>query len=98
MNGEFPSLSADTMNELPLKRFCRIGLPPVFTLKHCAHGGAHSIDTFARFDVTTHPTAAWTAQQLRDAFPWDDAPRHLIRSREQAFLGLADRASAVGTQ
>ena len=24
--------------------------------------------------VTDHPTAAWTAQQLREAFPWDNAP------------------------
>jgi hypothetical protein len=26
--------------------------------------------------VTDHPTAAWTAQQLREAFPWNDAPRY----------------------
>ena len=31
--------------------------------------------------VTAHPTAAWTAQQLREAFPDNTAPRYLIRDR-----------------
>ena len=34
--------------------------------------------------VTAHPTAAWTAQQLRDAFPWDQAPRFLLHDRDHA--------------
>jgi transposase InsO family protein len=34
--------------------------------------------------VTAHPTAAWTAQQLREAFPWDDAHRYLIRDQDLA--------------
>src|SRR3981081_1414843 len=33
------------------------------------------------FNVTAHPTAEWTAQQLRNAFPWDSAPRYLLRDR-----------------
>ena len=37
--------------------------------------------------VTAHPTAAWTAQQFREAFPWDQAPRYLIRDRDRAFQG-----------
>jgi putative transposase len=41
-----------------------------------------------------HPTAAWTAQQLREAFPWDDAPRYLIHDRDHAFDGL--KATAKG--
>lgn len=32
--------------------------------------------------VTAHPTAAWTAQQLREAWPWDTAPRLVIRDRD----------------
>lgn len=37
------------------------------------------------FGVTAHPTAEWTAQQLRDAFPWDTAPRYLLRDRDRIF-------------
>jgi putative transposase len=37
------------------------------------------------FNVTAHPTAEWTAQQLRDAFPWDTVPRYLLRDRDRIF-------------
>jgi hypothetical protein len=39
--------------------------------------------------VTTHPTAEWTAQQLRDAFPWDSAPRYLLRDRDRTAARAA---------
>jgi hypothetical protein len=32
-------------------------------------------------NVTTNPTAEWIARQLTEAFPWDEAPRYLIRDR-----------------
>jgi len=35
--------------------------------------------------VTNSPTAEWIAGQVTDAFPWDEAPRHLIRDRDGAF-------------
>lgn len=38
--------------------------------------------------VTTHPTAEWVSQQLREAFPFDSAPRFLHRDRD-AIYGLA---------
>src|SRR6202047_143277 len=41
--------------------------------------------------VTAHPTAAWTAQQLREAFPWDEAPRSLLHDRDHAFDSLRRR-------
>jgi len=37
------------------------------------------------FGVTAHPTAEWTAQQLRNAFPWDTAARYLLRDRDGIF-------------
>jgi hypothetical protein len=37
------------------------------------------------FNVTAHPTSAWVAQQLREAFPFDQAPRYLIRDRDGAY-------------
>jgi hypothetical protein len=30
-------------------------------------------------NVTTHPTAEWIARQITEAFPWNEAPRYLIR-------------------
>jgi hypothetical protein len=33
------------------------------------------------FGVTAHPTAEWVALRVTDAFPWDSAPRYLIRDR-----------------
>ena len=46
---------------------------------------AHDRRRIRHVAVTAHPTAAWTAQQLREAFPWDEAPRYLIRDRDHAF-------------
>jgi putative transposase len=46
--------------------------------------------------ITAHPTAAWTAQQLREAFPWDGAPRDVIRDRDLAFAGIGATAEAMG--
>ncbi len=37
------------------------------------------------FNVTEHPTAAWTAQQIIEAFPDETAPRFLLRDRDQIF-------------
>jgi len=44
--------------------------------------------------VTAHPTATWTAQQLREAFPWDTSPGFLLHDRDHAFHGLT--ATAMG--
>jgi len=44
---------------------------------------AHDRRRILHFGVTAHPTAEWTAQQLRDAFPWDTTPRYLLRDRDR---------------
>ncbi len=35
------------------------------------------------FNATFNPTSAWVIQQLREAFPFDTAPRHLIFDRKK---------------
>ncbi len=37
------------------------------------------------FNVTANPTAQWTAQQIVEAFPYDDAPRFLLRDRDSIY-------------
>ena len=46
---------------------------------------AHDRRRIVHFAVTAHPPAEWTAQQLREAFPWDSAPRFLLRDRDRIF-------------
>ena len=56
---------------------------------------AHDRRRIRHVAVTAHPTAAWTAQQLREAFPWDEAPPYLIHDRDHAFDGLKATAKAM---
>jgi putative transposase len=46
---------------------------------------AHERRRVVHFNVTEHPTAAWTAQQVVEAFPWDKAPRYLLRDRDRIY-------------
>src|SRR2546425_6777484 len=46
---------------------------------------AHDRRRVLHFNVTEHPTAAWTSQQLVDAFPDDSAPRYLLRDRDSVY-------------
>ena len=58
---------------------------------------AHDRRRIVHVGVTDHPTAAWTAQQLREAFPWDTAPRYLLRDRDGIFGGdFVDQVTALG--
>jgi len=43
---------------------------------------AHDRRQVVHFNVTEHPTAEWTAAQLVQAFPWNTAPRFLLRDRD----------------
>jgi transposase InsO family protein len=43
------------------------------------------------FAVTRNPTAEWLARQITEAFPWETAPKYLIRDNDRAF-GAAFRA------
>jgi putative transposase len=47
------------------------------------------------FNVTAHPTVEWTAQQVVEAFPWDTAPKYLLRDRD-AIYGSWFRGRVTG--
>jgi transposase InsO family protein len=55
-------------------------------------------------NVTANPTADWIARQITEAFPWDQAPRYLLRDRDRSYgtvvrrrlqaMGIRDRPTA----
>jgi len=55
-------------------------------------------------NVTVNPTAEWVARQITEAFPWNEAPRYLIRDRDRIYgsvvrrrlraMGIRDRPTA----
>src|SRR5437762_3508945 len=57
------------------------GLRVLFVLVVLAHDRRRVL----HFNVTAHPTAAWTAQQIVDAFPDDSAPSYLLRDRDKIY-------------
>ena len=48
---------------------------------------AHDRRRIVHSNVTARPTAEWNAQQLREAFPFDQVPRYLLRDRDGIFGG-----------
>ena len=56
------------------------------------------------YAVTTNPTAEWLARQITEAFPWERAPKYLIRDNDRAFgsvfkarvraMGIRDRPTS----
>src|SRR5215831_15420570 len=46
---------------------------------------AHDRRRILHYNVTAHPTAEWTGQQLREAFPFAQLPRYLLRDRDAIF-------------
>jgi len=75
-----------------------------FKLLYCLVFLAHGRRELVHHAVTTHPTAEWVAQQMTEAFPWDTAPRYLVRDRDAVYgrvvrrrlraLGIRDRPTA----
>jgi transposase InsO family protein len=57
----------------------------------------HGRRKLARVSVTSNPTAEWIAGQVIEAFPWNEAPRYLIRDRDRAFgYAYTRRIRAMG--
>ena len=46
---------------------------------------AHDRRRVLHFNVTAHPTAAWTAQQILEAFPFETVPKYLLRDRDAIY-------------
>ncbi len=46
-------------------------------------------------NVTAHPTGEWTARQIIQAFPFDTAPRFLIRDRDRIYSGEVETVLRV---
>jgi transposase InsO family protein len=60
---------------------------------------AHNRRRILHFAVTAHLTAEWTAQQVREAFPWETAPRYLLRDRNGIFgPDFVTQVKAMGIQ
>jgi putative transposase len=58
---------------------------------------AHDRRRIVHFNVTAHPTTEWTGQQLREAFPFDQLARYLLRDRDAIFgQDFREQARDVG--
>ncbi len=56
-----------------------------FRVLYCFLILRHDQRRVVHFNVTTNPTAQWTAQQIVEAFPDDEAPRFLLRDRDSIY-------------
>src|SRR5262249_24094369 len=58
---------------------------------------AHDRRRVIHVNVTDAPTAQWTGQQLVDAFPWETAPRYLLRDRDAVYgIVFSNRVHSLG--
>lgn len=56
----------------------------------------HDRRRIIHFEVTQNPTQVWLARQMTEAFPWDTAPRYLLRDRDASYgQTLRDRVEAM---
>ena len=80
-------------------------LPTIkFQILYCLVIVRHKRRHWVSFGVTANPTAEWIAGQITEAFPWDHAPRYLIRDRDTSYgevfvqrlraMGIRDRPIA----
>ncbi|MFC2173220.1 integrase core domain-containing protein [Acidobacteriota bacterium] len=56
-----------------------------FRILYCFVVLLHHRRHIAHFNVTQHPTAQWTSQQIIETFPNDEAPRYLLRDRDSTY-------------
>jgi putative transposase len=84
-----PSQTWRSLLDNHLTQLVSIDLFTVFTLRfqvlYVFLVLAHDRRRVLHCNVTAHPTAEWTGQQLREAFPFDPLPRYLLRDRDAIF-------------
>src|SRR5450755_3963577 len=57
----------------------------------------HDRRRIIHFDVTQNPTQVWLSRQMTEAFPWDTAPRYLLRDRDASYGPVfRDRVRVMG--
>jgi hypothetical protein len=69
-----------------------------FGVLYCFFIIGHDRRCIVNFNVTSHPTAGWIMQQLREAFPYQSAPRFLIFDRDAKYgleVPIAVRSMAI---
>jgi len=58
---------------------------------------AHDRRKIMRTVVTENPSASWLSRQVTEAFPWDTAPRYLLRDRDASYgSDFRNRVEAMG--
>jgi putative transposase len=59
----------------------------------------HEHRRIVHVNVTEHPTAQWTAQQIVEAFPWETVPCYLLRDRDSIYgAAFQDRVGRMGIE
>ena len=56
-----------------------------FRVLYCFFIIAHNRRRILHLNVAKHPTSRWVVQQIREAFPFESAPRFLIFDRDSKF-------------
>jgi putative transposase len=56
-----------------------------FNLLYCFFIISHDRRQIVHFNVTQHPTSSWIVQQLREAFPYESAPKFLLFDHDQKY-------------
>jgi transposase InsO family protein len=68
-----------------------------FRILYCFIVLCHHRRRIIHLNVTANPTAKWTAQQITEAFPYDSAPKYLIRDRDKIYGDFfVQRANKMG--
>jgi len=57
----------------------------------------HGRRKILHLNPTQHPTAGWLSRQITETFPWDTAPRYLLRDRDASYCAdFRCRVEAIG--